>query len=136
MLACSSSGTATQPGTAPRGAFVPTACPARLSTQQSASVGDGWEANRSLESNRLSGVTFFDGPTVRQAQLIETTSRRRGATEVATWTFEGATAPIYMACLYNGTDLIVSRVLPAGVKQCSVTTNLRDRTVADAVACR
>lgn len=130
------SAAAPQVGAAPRTYFTPAACPVRLVTQQSASVDGGWEANRSATTSRLSAVTFFAGPTAGQAQLIETTSRRSGSTEIATWVFQGKRNPIYLACLYNGTDLIVSRSLPREVKQCSVTTNLRDRTVPDMVTCR
>lgn len=115
--------------------YAPPACPARIATEQAATVDAAWRVGRTGTTNRLLGATFFDGPISGKAQLIETDSRTRGSVVTHIWLFDGYRDRIHLACQYENTAVILSRALPAGTRRCSITYDRR-RPSTERVSCR
>lgn len=109
------------PGAAQSSASLAT-CPARLETTQSAAAPEGWTADRTGTAKPLAEIGFFDGPVREQAQLAPSAETKRGTRRIATWTFTASERPLRMACFYRGTDIVLSRPLPA-VRQCTITSD-------------
>ena len=74
--------------------------------------------------NRLAAVTFFDGPPEEKASLVNDSERRAQGKQIATWRF-GVKSHIWISCGYSGTNIVLSRALGDGTKQCMVTYNPR-----------
>ncbi|WP_425228164.1 STY0301 family protein [Sphingomonas sp.] len=113
------------------------ACPVRLDTSQSAAAVAGWESVRSPRGGRLDSFGFYDGPVAEEAELAPTGSRRAGRLTTASWTFAGHVKPIYFACRYQGTDIVLSRPVVAAARGCTVTTDTMHPAARDAaISCR
>jgi hypothetical protein len=94
-------------------------CPATVKVRQVAQdVPAGWTSALSTVQPRLAGVTFFDGKPEDEASLVydRMTPSRNGMR--ATWTF-AANSHIWLSCNYTGTNVVLSRALPA-VTRCTV----------------
>ncbi|SFS09681.1 STY0301 family protein [Sphingomonas jatrophae] len=119
------------PGTAP--AVAP--CPARIDTQQSAAAPGGWSVDRTGSTKPLAEIGFFEGAVTDKVQLAPS-SEGKGPRGVSTWRFTPR-QPVRIACIYRGTDVVLSRPLPAGVRTCSITADPRSPIVRpDALSCR
>ena len=69
-------------------------------------------------------MTFFDGPVQENASLVPDKETRVGKTRTAKWILQPKPErPYWFACYYSGTSLALSRALPPGLKQCTVTYN-------------
>ncbi len=121
---------------AAQAAAVPT-CPARIETAQSAVAPDGWTAERSASTKALSEIGFFDGPVANKVQLAPSGETGRGATRASVWSFTGTERELRLACLYRGTDIVLTRPLPAGLRRCTVAIDPRSPVVRpEALSCR
>lgn len=112
------------------------ACPARLVTNQSASAAPGWEVQRSSKSNgRLSRAGFYSGPVIENAQLRPNGGGRRGRITANVHNFTGDST-IYFGCFYQGTDVVLSKALPAHIRQCTSTSDGAKPAADDVITCR
>lgn len=116
---------------------IPT-CPAKLSVTETADPIAGWTVDReSIATGRLQGIGFYDGPVAGGASLRPTGGRTRGKISTTIHAFDGHISPIYLACSYIGTDIVLSRQLPPGVKQCTITSDTMKPSAADdVVSCK
>jgi hypothetical protein len=82
----------------------------------------GWNVFFDTPPHRLTRVTFFEGPVEQHASLVPDQETRRGRTTTAKWLLHPQPErPYWLACYFSGTSLALSRALPAGLKQCTVT---------------
>jgi len=96
-------------------------CPPALVTSQSAAdIPAGFTAANPAQPSRLMSVTFFDGSPAGMAALAPDSDE--AGSGKASWSF-GPAAPngIWVACGYDGTQILLHRKLPAGITQCIVT---------------
>jgi hypothetical protein len=95
-----------------------------LARPQLAKPIEGWNVFVDTAPHRLSRVTFFDGPVEESASLVPDEDTRLGKTRTAKWLLQPKPErPYWLACYYSGTSLALSRALPAGLKECDVTSN-------------
>jgi hypothetical protein len=95
-----------------------------LASPQLAKPIEGWNVFFDTAPHRLSRVTFFDGPVAEQASLVPDKETRLGKIRTAKWLLQPKPErPYWFACYYSGTSLALSRALPAGLKECNVTSN-------------
>jgi hypothetical protein len=102
----------------------PTLCPetVSLTDSQLAQPIAGWNVLLDPAPHRLARVTFFDGPVESQASLVPDRSTQLGKIRTAKWILQPNTErPYWLACYYSATSLALTRVLPASVKECTVT---------------
>ena len=112
-------------------------CPASLSTTQSAATIPGWQAYNPNANNTLDGYGFYDGPVIENAALAPSDERQVGKITTTVWSFEGHTKPIYLACNYNRTSIMLSRQLPATVRRCTIKSDsMKPAAQYDVVTCR
>jgi hypothetical protein len=114
-----------------------TACAASESTncpdivdvrQQLTTSVDGWKPILDDTPHRLAGITFYDGPPEEKASLVNDQTTQAAGKETATWHFSSrADRPIWIACGYAGTAVVLTRMLPPNTNTCSVTYNPRQR---------
>lgn len=106
-------------------------CPTAIDTRQQASSPPAeWTVSREDGASHLAGITIYDGRPSEQASLVYDDRIAGKGTWTAVWSFpSGATRPIYLACSYEGTKLILSRRLPASTRECRVVYRSRE-TVA------
>ena len=100
-----------------------TYCPESVSVTQSVEkTPDGWTATQDKLPTALATVTFFSGPPEQEASLVYDRWSNRNGLAFAVWHFPAkATPPIWISCRYSYTQVILSKQLPAGVSQCTVT---------------
>jgi len=94
-------------------------CPAAVSTIQSAPHAPAaFTVQNTTEPSSFRNVTFFDGPPAEQASLAPESDD--GVRSI--WTFDPA-APkgIWVACGYQGTQILLQQKLRAGIRKCIVT---------------
>jgi hypothetical protein len=103
-------------------------CPASIVTKQEAqSAPTGWTVGRADVPTNLAGITFYSGPPEERASLIYDSRVTRGGLLYATWKFAGAAsggkdAPaIWLSCNYMSTNVVMSRRIAAGIRECTVT---------------
>jgi hypothetical protein len=100
-------------------------CPDTISVKQSLTKPEqGWKETTSDLPNRVSGVTFLDGPPEQRASLVNDAESSVKGKQVATWHF-GSQSQIWLSCSYSGSNIVLSRALPKGTSVCSVTYNPR-----------
>jgi len=97
-------------------------CPASLEVQESpvAPLPEGWTPSTQAGSRYLAGVSFFDGEPGLQRSLAPQQDRPVGRDRVATWEFSTDAEPIWMACRYQDSRVLLSRPLPQTVSRCQV----------------
>lgn len=120
------------------GAIVVPLCPATLNVEQTANSVPGWTSDRaSSATGRLASMGFYDGPVSEGAHLRPNGLRKRGQITVLESDFDGHLRPIHLGCSYVGTDIILSRPLPASVRRCTITRDAMKPSEVDSVlVCR
>lgn len=101
-------------------------CPEQIRTEQKIGVTTAnWTATPGAGSgaiNNLAAIQFFDGPPSDMASLAPDQTLELVQKSVAIWKFAPRTASgIWIACDYFLTTVILTRKLPAGIRQCKAT---------------
>ena len=98
-------------------------CPAKVNVhQQLAAQVTGWSSMLDDAPNQLAGITFYDGPPQEKASLVYDDITRAAGKQIAKWSFAPhAQRPIWIACSYSGTSVVLAKALPANVTGCTVT---------------
>ncbi|MGA7831826.1 MAG: STY0301 family protein [Terracidiphilus sp.] len=105
-------------------------CPGSISVeQQLMQPVDGWKASTGVFPIRFSGVvTFYNGDPKKMASLVPTKEGRIGNKEFATWDLRpisDSSSETWISCGYSGANVVLSRPLPKGVTECTVTYKSR-----------
>ena len=97
----------------------------------------GWEAFRFPKAGgRLDSFGLYRGPVEQDRELAPQDEQKRGHALTSTTRFEPGDR-IYLACRYRGTDIVLSRPLPAGLRQCTAHFDETKPAAADAaITCR
>ncbi len=74
--------------------------------------------------NQFAGITFFDGKPEEKASLAPDSESKRAGRIFSTWTFVPG-RPIFVACHYALTTVMLMRPLPKEVHACTVVYNSR-----------
>jgi len=102
-------------------------CPETVDVDQKLkSPLDGWTGIVGSLPNRLANVAFYDGPPEQMASLVSTKEGKRNGRQYATWHLESideTSQPSWLVCEYSDTQVALSRQLPGGVIECTVTYN-------------
>src|SRR5262245_52091693 len=97
-------------------------CPRTLAVEQKpVETPEGWSAADDGSPHRLDQVTFFDGPPADLASLVYDDEATAEKEWTGIWHFEPNPRGFWIACAYSGTSVVLSRRLPAEVKECRVT---------------
>ena len=101
----------------PAAPAVQNACPATIQvSQQAIKPPAGWSADTETGTHKLANVALYDGPPKEQASLIPTTDTK----QIATWVLRPNPRGYYLECLYEGTEVKLSRKVGADAKQCQL----------------
>ena len=119
----------------------PVQCPPRIEVNQRLAVQiPGWSAISDQIPHQLAGLTFFDGNPRDQASLAPDKQTTVNGKTVAVWTFGVSGRPIWVACRYAATDVMLTRELPRAVRTCSIAYATRETIdglpVIDKVDCK
>ena len=122
-------------------AFAVADCPAKIEVRQTlAEQIAGWLVGYDAAPHLLSGMTFFDGKPEEMASLAPDSHSASGGKDVALWTFGVTGRPVWVACHYAGTGIILKRELPKNTQSCSITYSTRETIaglpVIEKVNCR
>jgi hypothetical protein len=71
--------------------------------------------------HQLAGLTFFGGKPEDKASLAPDKQAAVKGKIVASWIFDVSGRPIWVACQYAWTNVVLTRELPKGTRTCSVT---------------
>jgi hypothetical protein len=97
-------------------------CPPTIAVkQQLAAPVPGWSVTSDGMPHQLAGLTFFDGKPEDKASLAPDKNVIVKGKSVASWTFEASGRPIWVACQYASTNVVLTRELPKSTRACSVT---------------
>lgn len=97
-------------------------CPPVIEVKEQLAVRTpGWSVGFDSMPHQLAGMTFFDGKPEEKASLAPDKQTAVNGHSVASWTFGFSDRPIWVACRYAGTDVILSRELPKSTRMCSIT---------------
>jgi hypothetical protein len=97
-------------------------CPPTIEVkQQLAAPVPGWSVTSDGMRHELAGLTFFDGNPEDKASLAPDKNATLKGKSVASWTFDAGGRPIWVACQYAGTSVVLTRELPKTTRACSVT---------------
>lgn len=97
-------------------------CPPTIAVkQQLTSPVPGWSVTSDGMPHQLAGLTFFDGKPEDKASLAPDKNVAVKGKSVALWTFDGSGRPIWVACQYAGTNVVLTRELPRSTRSCSIT---------------
>jgi len=116
-------------------------CPPAIAVkQQLAAPVPGWSVGSDGMPHQLAGLTFFDGKPEDKASLAPDKNVAIKGKNVASWTFDGSARPIWVACQYSGTNVVLTRELPKSTRSCSITyttgVTIAGLPVIDKVDCR
>jgi hypothetical protein len=102
-------------------------CPAKIDVhQQLATPVNGWTAMTDETPHQLAGITLYDGTPQEKASLVYDDMKKVGAKQVASWSFAPSSGrQTWIACSYSGTDIQLTRALPASTRSCEVTYDPR-----------
>lgn len=105
----------------------PETCPAKIDVHEQLSTPlAGWSAAYDTAPHQLAGITFYDGPAKENASLVYDDITKRAGNQIARWHFAPtAGRPIWIACRYAATAVVLTRALPATVSGCTVTYDSR-----------
>ena len=108
-------------------------CPGRLAQQPVADgLPPGWIVHGPPGESSLQRAAFYDGDPAGLGTRPPDTTRRNGLVETSTWWFaDGASAGVWLGCVYRDAAAVVARPLPDGLRQC--TTVLRLTALGDPV---
>jgi hypothetical protein len=96
-------------------------CPSILDVKSSASPPAGWQVVSPSAGNALDRIGFYSGPPSEQASLVPDKTQNKKGESQDIWTFStSAPEPLWAACFYTGTTLIIAKPLEQGVKSCEV----------------
>lgn len=100
-----------------------TLCPPRIDVQQQLETPvSGWTPIFDGTPHQLAGVTLYDGTPQEKASLVYDDIKKTGGKQVASWTFEpNSSRPTWVVCSYSGTNIQLSKALPASTRSCQVT---------------
>jgi hypothetical protein len=102
-------------------------CPPELNvTQRLAAPVPGWSVASDGLPHWLAGLTFFDGKPEDKASLAPDKQTKLNGRTIASWTFDAGGRPVWVACHYSGTDVMLTRELPKTARTCAVTYSARD----------
>ena len=97
-------------------------CPPTIGVkQQLAAQVPGWSIASEGLPRQLAGLTFFDGKPEEKASLAPDKQVGVKGKTVASWTFGVSGRPIWAACRYSSTDIVLTRELPKNIRTCAVT---------------
>jgi hypothetical protein len=97
-------------------------CPPTIQVkQQLAAPVAGWSVTTDGMPHQLAGLTFFDGKPEDKASLAPDKQAAVKGKNVASWIFDVSGRPIWVACQYAWTNVVLTRELPKGTRTCSVT---------------
>jgi hypothetical protein len=97
-------------------------CPPTIAVkQQLVAAVLGWSVTSDGMPHQLAGLTFFDGKPEDKASLAPDKNVAGKGKSVASWTFDASGRPIWLACQYAGTNVVLTRELPRGTRTCSIT---------------
>jgi hypothetical protein len=101
----------------------PAACPATVNVQQQlAARVVGWSSMLDDAPHQLAGITLYDGPPQDKASLAYDDITKAAGKQVTKWSFTPhSERPIWIACSYSGTSVVLMKALPATVSGCVVT---------------
>jgi hypothetical protein len=99
-------------------------CPAQVDVRQQLTVPvAGWSALQDDSPHILAGITFYDGRPEDKASLAPDSEKRLRGKIVSTWLFGQGPRPVWVACRYAGTSVVLTREAPKGLRTCSVIYN-------------
>lgn len=98
-------------------------CPARIDVgQQLTAPVAGWRSFNDDAPPQLAGVTFYDGSPQEKASLAYDDITRAGGKQIAKWSFAPhRERPIWIACHYSGTSVVLAKPLPDTLTSCAVS---------------
>lgn len=103
-------------------------CPASIDVSEHANrVDAGWEAtpDEGRRGYSLEQVSFYDGHPREMASLVPDDSTQNGMSRSSRWTFSrNAERPIWVACSYQNTRLMMTRALPPSTHRCVLKEQL------------
>jgi hypothetical protein len=101
-------------------------CPATLSQLPLAdSVPAGWIVRSAPGELELQRAAFYEGDPVGMGSLVPDSTHRAGSMETSTYTFASDDSTrFWIGCLYRDVTAVVTRQLPAGLRQCTTRTRL------------
>lgn len=117
-------------------------CPETVDVQQQLAASiEGWTAILDDTPHRLANVTFYDGSPEKRASLVNDKATHSAGKEIAEWHFVARTRrPVWLACSYAGTAVVLTRMLPSSTRSCSVMYNSRQRVaglpIIESIACK
>lgn len=97
-------------------------CPPAIEVKQQLAVpAPGWSIASEKLPHQLAGLTFFDGKPEEKASLAPDKQVGAKGKTVASWTFVVSGRPIWVACRYSATDVVLTRELPKTIRTCAIT---------------
>jgi hypothetical protein len=97
-------------------------CPLTIDVkQQLATPIPGWSIASEELPHQLAGLTFFDGKPAEKASLAPDKQVGIKGKTLASWTFEASARPIWVACRYSSTAIVLTRELPKNIRTCTIT---------------
>jgi hypothetical protein len=99
-------------------------CPPTIAVKQQLTAPvPGWSVTSDGMPHQLAGLTFFDGKPEDKASLAPDKQVVIKGKSVASWMFVVSGRPIWAACQYAGTNVVLTRELPRSTRTCSITYN-------------
>ncbi len=97
----------------------PLELPKEIATKQEiVTTPAGWTCAKEAHPNVLSSVSISEGPPEDQATLVYDDETKNMGKIVATWKFDADSKERYwISCRYSGTDIMVKKALPEGVRE-------------------
>ena len=96
-------------------------CPPTIAVkQQLAAPVPGWSVTSDGMPHQLAGLTFFDGKPEDKASLAPDNNVVVKGKSVASWTFDVSGRAIWVACQYASTNVLLTRELARGTRECAV----------------
>ena len=95
--------------------------PEDLSTKQLAvDTPLGWKANSNIVAKTgLAGISLYKDPPDQGSEPIDPVKKTMAGGKYLTWAFNPARkTPVWMACEYHDTAVILIRAMPDTVRQC------------------
>ncbi len=97
-------------------------CPKTISVKQKITPVPSWEAFPETLPYQLKSVSFFEGhPKNRVALVNDNSEIVDGKNEIATWNFISSTKGYWVECIYDQTNIALTKRLVESVSQCRVT---------------
>ena len=117
-------------------------CPKSISVKQKiTSLPTSWEAFPERLPSQHKSVSFFEGhPKNRVALVTDNSEIADGKNEIATWNFIRSAKGYWVECMYDQTNIALTKRLAESVSQCRVTYE-RNVTISGAqlireIACK